>query len=95
MPAAWLLLFAAGTLFLASCHPAEASSPPIKFKSTRDDIASACASLGARASLTTWNFKPDQYGCVDTETGNVVICESDGTCTFYFGPIADLLSRRA
>ena len=78
-------LLTAFSLFLAFTIPAEASFAPVKFKSTRERIAQVCDDLGPRASLTAWHYEADQYGCVDTETGNVLICESDGNCTLYFG----------
>lgn len=85
------------TLLLTLPLPAQASFAPIKFKSTRERVAQICADLGPRASLTAWRYENDQYGCVDTETGNVLVCESDGSCTLYFGPgtVVASLSRQA
>jgi hypothetical protein len=71
--------------FMFGALSAQASYPPIKFKATREKIAAICESLGDRVSYTGWKYEPDQYGCVDTDTGNVLICEDDGACTLYFG----------
>jgi hypothetical protein len=84
-------------LFAASILSAEASFPPVKFTSTRERIAAVCEMLRPHVSLTAWHYERGQYGCVDTDTGNVIICESDGRCTLYYGPRPLLtdLNRRA
>lgn len=81
----WLSLLTLLAISLAFVFPAQASFAPVKFKSTRERIAQVCTDLGPRASLTAWHYETGQYGCVDTETGNVLVCESDGNCTLYFG----------
>jgi len=70
--------------FMTTALSAQASFPPIKFKATREKVAAICESFGDHVSYTGWKYKSDQYGCVDTETGNVLICEDDGGCTLYF-----------
>jgi hypothetical protein len=91
----------AGLVFLmTTALSAEASFPPVKFEATREKVAAICESLGDRVSYTGWRYEPDQYGCVDTDTGNVLICEDDGGCTLYFGArltatAKDALNRRA
>ena len=84
MPKSRLVLAAA--LLSVIAMPAAASQPPITFIASPDKIAELCADFGPSLSLTAWDFKDDQYGCADTETGTVIVCENDGTCTLYFGP---------
>ena len=65
--------------------PAAASFPPKRFKATKEEMASRCESLGDRASYTDWDYKPGEYGCVDTKTGFVLICkEGTEVCKLYF-----------
>jgi hypothetical protein len=65
--------------------PAAASFPPKRFKASKEEMASRCESLGDRASYTDWDYKPGEYGCVDTKTGFIVICkEADESCKLYF-----------
>lgn len=73
-------------MIAAAALPAAASQPPVIFIASPDKIAELCAELGPRVSLTAWHFEDDQYGCADTATGSVIVCEKDQTCTLYFGP---------
>ena len=64
---------------------ASASFPPKTFTASKEDIAQRCQSLGSRASYTAWDYKPGEYGCVDTKTGFVLICkEGTEVCKLYF-----------
>ena len=66
--------------------PAMASQPPITFTASPDVVDEMCGEWGPDASLTAWSFDDDQYGCANTDTGAVIVCEKDETCTLYFGP---------
>jgi hypothetical protein len=63
---------------------AHASFPPKSFTASRAEMARACDALGHDVSYDAWTYKPGEYGCVDLKTGNVVICQTDGTCKLYF-----------
>ena len=72
-------------LAIACSASASASFPPKVFKASQDEIAARCESLGERASYTAWNYKADEYGCVDTKTGFVLICKvGTEVCKLYF-----------
>ncbi|CAN5271446.1 hypothetical protein BH10PSE7_BH10PSE7_36990 [soil metagenome] len=71
--------------------PASASQPPVTFIASPDKVAEFCSDWGTKASLTSWSFEDEQYGCANTETGAVIVCEKDQTCTLYFGPRPDVM----
>ena len=71
--------------FAAFAAPAFASFPPKTFKASQEEIAARCAGLGSRASTTAWDYKSGEYGCVDTRTGFVLICQkANETCKLYY-----------
>jgi hypothetical protein len=83
-------LASTAALVLAVALPAidaNASFPPKSFKSTRTEMARACEALGSDASYDAWQYKPGEYGCANLSTGNIVICQHDGSCKLYFGAL--------
>jgi hypothetical protein len=82
---AFLRIAAALGVAASFVAPTAAGCPPKTFKASKDEIARRCDSLGDRASYTDWDYKPGEYGCVDTKTGFILICkEADESCKLYF-----------
>ena len=73
----------AGVLTLAMAAPAFASYAPIKHAMSRDQVADACAVLGAHGESYGLEAQGGAYGCRNTQTGGAVTCEENGQCTDY------------